>query len=110
MPADVDARAADGSTPLHGVAWHGNVDGAKVLLRAKADPLLRTTDPRSGMTSIPLHAAARNGHCEAVRELVQQLGIKRYDNVSGGLDALELAAGINRVDNMSLLTDTGVVD
>lgn len=108
--ANVNSRAFDGSTPLYSVAWQGNIDGIKVLLRKKADPLLRRTQPESGRSSVPLDAAALNGHCEAVRELVQQLGIKRCGGATGGVQALEVAAEINRTDIMGVLTDAGVVD
>eukprot|EP00903_Cladosiphon_okamuranus_P016259 g14996.t1 len=54
----------------------------------------------------PLCAAAHNGHLEVVRELERQLGIMRC---GGGGDALEAAAGKNRVDIMRVLTVAGVL-
>lgn len=108
--ANINNRAKDGATPLFSAAWQGNMECIKVLLQAKADPLLPRRHPTSGTPSVPLDAAALNGRLEAVRELVQQLGIKRCGGERGGVQALELAAEHNRVDIMSVLIDGGVVD
>ena len=50
------------------------MDAVKVLIRAKADPLLTTS--QSGKTFVPLDVAAQDGHIEVVRELVQKHGIE----------------------------------
>ena len=108
--ANVNCRGPDGATPLYSVAWSGHVDGINVLLHAKADPLLRRADAVSGISSGPLDAAVYNGHCEAARELVQQLGISMCGGPTGGMQALELAAETSRADIMGVLMDAGVVD
>ncbi|CAN0364149.1 unnamed protein product, partial [Ectocarpus sp. 8 AP-2014] len=69
--AHVNSRRSDGATPLYTAAWKGNVDAARLLLLAKADPLLTTVPDPSGKTFLPLDAAAENGHPEVVNELIR---------------------------------------
>jgi len=63
--ADVEARAKNGSTPLHFAAWR-NAETVKALIDAGADPRQRTTE--FGVT--PLHAAAARGTAEMVKALI----------------------------------------
>lgn len=108
--ANPNSRGVDGATPLYLGAENGHVEGVKMLLRARANPLLTVSDPEQGRTLVPLDAAAIKGHSEVVRELVQQCGIEGCGGASKGVQALEMAA-INRYpDIMALLTDAGVVD
>ena len=107
--AKINSRMSDGATPLFCAARDGRPDAIKVLLHAKADPLLTAASP-SGITAVPLDVAAKNGYLEAVRELIHQLGIEGCAGASGGADALKLAAHGSHVDIMATLVDAGVVD
>lgn len=106
--ANADSRDLDGATSLHLAAETGHVDAIKVLLRAKANPLLAATFP-SGETLLPLEVAAKDGHSEVVHELLQDLGIEGCGGASGGVDALTRAAGHQHVEIMGMLTSAGVV-
>ena len=66
--AEVDAKAADGYTPLHFAASVGDKDLVDLLLASKAQVNARAND---GGT--PLHFAADTGHRD-VAELLSQHG------------------------------------
>lgn len=104
-----NSRLPDGRTPLHIACEKGNVDAIKELLRSGANPLLtnRTTPVN---TYVPLDKAVRYGRLEAVRELIQQLGLEGCAGASGGMDALRLAAQNDHVDIMAVLAEAGVED
>ncbi len=108
--ANADSRKLKRFTPLYMAAQEGHKDAVKMLLRAKANPLLTNTDPETGITSVPLDVAARKGHLEVVRELVQQVGIEGCGGATGGLHALLLGAIHQHLDVMAVLTNAGVVD
>ncbi|CAB1113190.1 unnamed protein product [Ectocarpus sp. CCAP 1310/34] len=108
--ANLNSRRSDGATPLYTAAWKGNVDAARLLLLAKADPLLTTVPDPSGRTFLPLDAAAENGHPEVVNELIRQVGIDGCGGSSGGVRALQQAAQFKNLNIMVILTNAGVVD
>jgi len=109
--ANIDSRALDGATPLYVGANNGNLGAVRLLLRAKADPLLTKTDGDDiSKTYVPLDIAVGGGHTDVVRELIQQVGIKGCGGASGGLDALTFAARGNHMHIVEMLTDSGVVD
>lgn len=108
--ADPNPRLPDGDTPLLCAAWGGNADAVRVLLRAKANPLLSRTVPSGGRLHDPLSVAALHGHSEVVLELLQHLGIEGCGGESRGLNALSVAAQGNHVGIMAMLADAGVVD
>lgn len=64
---------ANGGTPLHFAAYHGQLDAARALLRHRADP-----DDRDDheFRATPLHAAARHGHVPLV-DLLLKAGADR---------------------------------
>ncbi|KAG2492688.1 hypothetical protein HYH03_009102 [Edaphochlamys debaryana] len=102
--ACVDALQSDSGTALHLVARNGHLEAAKVLLEAGADKEAQTENnyltaaagwrpihfaARQGHAALikdqntPLTLAARNGHLEAVRVLLEA-GVDR--NTSGEAD------------------------
>lgn len=108
----VDSRSLDGTTPLFFAADEGHMDAVRVLLEANANPLL-TEYTRNGTAFRPyvaLDAAAQHGHSAVVRELIQQRGINGCAGVSGGVEALSVAAQKQHLDIMAMLTNAGVVD
>ena len=107
--ANPNARRADGTTALYNAALGGHVEISRMLLSAKADPLLTAT-MASGKTYLPLDAAALKGHSDIVHELVERIEIKGCGGVSGGVDALRLAAQNDHVDILAILAEAGVVD
>jgi ankyrin repeat protein len=64
-PALLDARDADGSTPLHCASWKGHAEVVLLLLELGADVNARNQNDHWGDT--PLHAAA-HGNQRAVAE------------------------------------------
>lgn len=104
--ADINSRRTDGATPLFRAAVAGHVGAVKMLLRAKADPLLIAED-QAEQCCTPLDVAAERGHSGVVRELIQQVGIEGCGGASGGAEALEMAAN---VEITGMLTAAGVID
>ena len=84
------------------------MDAVKVLLRAKAYPLLSTMD--TGPDFVPLDVAAKEGHLEVVRWMIEEVGIEGCGGASGGVVALCQAAMGEHVDIMAVLTNAGVGD
>jgi hypothetical protein len=75
--ADVNARASNGSSPLHWAAGFGNARCVKTLLELGADPTIRTYTwgrqvfgKGSGQTAA--HWAGESGHAEAVDAIVDE--------------------------------------
>ena len=67
----IDARDADGSTPLHCAAWKGHIDAARALLDSGANVEAQNSNEHWGGT--PLHAAA-HGNQKAIAELLIAIG------------------------------------
>ncbi|CAN0238495.1 unnamed protein product, partial [Ectocarpus sp. 4 AP-2014] len=104
--ANVDSSEREsGATPLYISARQGRLEDVKVLIGAKANPLLPAYDGES----LPLDAAAENGYLGVVRELVQRFEIDGCSR-DGGAQALVEAASQNRVDIVTFLFDNGAVD
>mmetsp|Transcript_9173 Transcript_9173/g.15746 ORF Transcript_9173/g.15746 Transcript_9173/m.15746 type:complete len:223 (-) Transcript_9173:64-732(-) len=80
MGADVRARNARGTTPLHVAAGNGHVATVRVLLKLGADGHARARD--DGRT--PLHRAASTGQAEVVRVMVEEMGIGAVDPRAAG--------------------------
>jgi|SRR6185295_11876409 len=70
-PALINARDADGSTPLHCATWKGHVGVVELLLSFGADVNARNNNDHWGTT--PLHAAA-HANQRAIAELLIKHG------------------------------------
>jgi len=68
LGADVNARGAEGATPLHWAADNGQPEAVRVLLQLRADPACA-----DGKGILPLHRATVSGSLETLRALVQQV-------------------------------------
>lgn len=127
--ADVNAETKKGKeTPLLIAAAMGYVELVRMLLRAKADPLLPDCEENLGpltraylqevnnmvrhpsSVNLPLEGAAIAGHAKVVCELLQQVGIEGCGEKTGGLGALGAAAMEGHLEVMATLTAAGVVD
>lgn len=107
--SDVNSRTPTGESPLYTAAMRGYVDVVKLLLEAKANPLLPRRDP-SGHTYVPLDVAAQSGHAGVVHELIKRFGVIGCGGSSGGVDALSYAAQEHHTDVLTMLAEAGVVD
>ena len=65
--ADVNARAADQSTPLHLATSNGHLQCIELLLDHRANVNARSAD-----YSTPLHLAANNGHHQCIEPLLDR--------------------------------------
>lgn len=101
--ASVASRLHTEETLLYISARYGRLEDVRVLLRAKADPLVYV-----GVDS-PMNVAAHMGYLSVVHELVQQFGIDGCV-CDGGTRALEAAAAQKHVHVVAFLCYTGVVD
>lgn len=102
--ANVDCRGFGGDTPLYLVAQKGHVGAMRLLLDAKANPLL--TEVRGGSaTQLPLDIAATAGQSDAVHQLIQQLGIEVCGGASCGVHALQAAAQEQHLGIMATLAE-----
>lgn len=135
--ADVDAETKkERATPLLIAACMGYVEMVRMLLEAKASPLLpnlrenveafgetlimvrASSDPRDHRVrppnttglGIPLDRAATAGHASVVLELIQRVGIEGCGGDTGGLNALGEAALGGHLELMAIFAAAGVVD
>eukprot|EP00903_Cladosiphon_okamuranus_P022139 g20360.t1 len=107
--ANPNNRGPSGTTPLWAAALGGHEEIVLMLLRAEANPLL-AADDEEDIVPLPLDAAAQGGHSDVVRGLIEHVGMKGCGGASGGVEALWLAAELEHVGVMGVLTDAGVVD
>uniref|UniRef100_A0A3B3TAB1 Ankyrin repeat domain 52a n=1 Tax=Paramormyrops kingsleyae TaxID=1676925 RepID=A0A3B3TAB1_9TELE len=85
--ADPAVRNASGYTAVHYAAAHGNKQNLELLLEMSFNCL---GDVESSAPVSPLHLAAYNGHCEALRVLAETL-VNLDVRDSGGRTALYVA-------------------
>ena len=107
--ANIDSRTHGGCTPLHQAGLRGHLYAVRELLSMKAHPSL-TAVLSSGLPFVPLDVMAEYGHLDAVREMIQEVGVDGCGGASGGVDALQLAAKGQHIDVMAILTGAGVID
>lgn len=70
--ANSDSRMPSGAATMHLAAAKGHLGVMRELIRAKANPSLIDTGPSGNhQPTVPLDAAAKHGHSDIVRELVQ---------------------------------------
>ena len=108
--ADVDSPRFDGATPMLAAALTGRTESVVELLGAGANPVQTMINQPSGGTYVPLCLAAKHGHVDLVRELIQRLGIEGCGGPTGGENALMMTLHAERVDIMAMLAGAGVVD
>jgi ankyrin repeat protein len=97
----VNAKNANGVTPLHIAAFRGNLEVLNVLLKANADP--NAVDDEG---STPLHQAVASGHIDCVKALIQAgANINAKDNTLS--TPLNVAAYHKFDDIAALLLESG---
>jgi hypothetical protein len=86
LSARVEAKNAQGATPLHNAAANGHVDALKTLLQLRAN-----IEAKSAARSTPLHSAAFNGHVETLKTLVRLRANIEAKTIAGGMTPLHYA-------------------
>ena len=99
---DVNVAPGDGTTALHWAAWRGDVDIAKLLMKAGAD--LEATTRLGNLT--PLMLAAKTGQAGTVNALLNAGADTKSTTVTGST-ALMLAAAAGSVSAVKSLLDHG---
>ena len=97
---DVDARAEDGTSPLHHAAREGLLTTVDVLLERRA-----FIDAASNRGETPVHVAIRHGRIGVLRRLIEA-GANLGATV-GEETPLALAANVGRSDCATLLLQSG---
>jgi len=98
---DVNQPSSDGTTALHWAAYYGNVELARRLLRAEADP-----GTRNDYGSSPMQEAAAVGNVEMLELLLENGANVESPNVEGQT-ALMAVARTGNVDAARLLVQKG---
>jgi uncharacterized protein len=98
---DINAPQADGMTALHWAAYHDDLDTAKLLVRAGADPKAAN---RYGVT--PLSLACTNGNGAMVEALLEA-GADPNTTLPGGETALMTAARVGAPESVKALLVRG---
>jgi ankyrin repeat protein len=83
------AYDADGWTPLHLAAFHGDAEAVTLLLAQGTDPLARS---RNAMANTPLHAALAGAESELVVRALLAGGASAVLAAGSGVTPLHLAA------------------
>lgn len=99
--ANPNNHGFEGATPM----FFGRDQGAA---SNESYPRLIRTMPSFQVT--PSRLAAKHGHSSVVRELIRQGVSEGGEGPSGGVQALQLTAKSRNMDNITFLTDAGVVD
>ena len=103
--ADLNARTVDGNfTPLHYAITHGNVEIARILLQAGADPNLPTANE---IQATPLAKAANKGDIEIIRALIAAGADPDFVPNSPGLAPLPGAASKGKTAAVAVLLELG---
>ena len=99
---DVNSPQADGTTALHWAVHWNDVESARLLLRAGANPMARN---RFGAT--PLSEAALSGSAELVGALLEAGADAKALTTADGETVLMTAARAGNVDAVRMLIDRG---
>jgi len=99
---NVNSPQPDGTTALHWAVYWNDVESAKLLLRAGADPMARN---RFGAT--PLSEAANSGNGALVAALLEAGADARALTTDDGETVLMTAARAGSVDAVRLLIERG---
>src|SRR5215467_2798126 len=99
---DINAAQGDGTTALHWAAYNDDVELAKLLLTAGANPNVKTR--LGGIT--PLHMAAKNGST-AMIDILLKAGADVRIATGTGTTALMNASASGHADAVKLLLDPG---
>mmetsp|Transcript_14658 Transcript_14658/g.22771 ORF Transcript_14658/g.22771 Transcript_14658/m.22771 type:complete len:145 (+) Transcript_14658:148-582(+) len=78
QPMDVNAKTANGHTPLHMSAANGHTEAMGVLIKEKAD-----LDSQTISGNTPLHLSAMGGHQDSCKALISQGADVRKVNKKG---------------------------
>lgn len=106
-PTLIDARDADGSTPLHCAAWKGHVEIVRTLLKAGADANAQSRNMHWGNT--PMHGAAHANN-RAIAEILIAHGADVNAKDLHGNTPLAHTRYHNAVLTARLLVEHGAVD
>nr|XP_015199568.1 PREDICTED: LOW QUALITY PROTEIN: serine/threonine-protein phosphatase 6 regulatory ankyrin repeat subunit C [Lepisosteus oculatus] len=101
--ADPAVRNKQGYSAVHYAAAHGNKQNLELLLEMSFNCL---EDVESSIPVSPLHLAAYNGHCEALRVLSETL-VSLDVRDAAGRSALYLAAQKGHTDCVEVLVSHG---
>jgi ankyrin repeat protein len=99
---DINAPQGDGTTALHWAAYNDDLELAKLLLLAGANPNVKTR--LGGIT--PLHMAAKNGST-AMIDVLLKAGADLRISTGTGTTALMNASASGHADAVRLLLDAG---
>jgi ankyrin repeat protein len=93
-----------GRTPLHSVAFYGEIEIVQVLLKHKADVTARTDD---GETSLYFASEGYSSRCPNVARLLLQHGAGVNAQRNDGSTPLHVAARYGRVETLRVLLEHG---
>lgn len=104
---DVNAKMAEGWTPLTAAAYHGRLEIVQILIRSGADVNGRKDSPLNGDGRTPLMVATGRGHIDIVKFLLETgADVELKDR--GGKTAAMFAARAGRKEILDVLNSKNV--
>lgn len=104
---DVNAKMAEGWTPLTAAANHGHLEIVQILIRSGADINGRKDSPLNGDGRTPLMIAAERGHTDIVKFFLEN-GADAELKDRGGKTAAMFAARAGRKEILDVLNSKNV--